>query len=166
MTLTLLLAMLLMAEPPSMKDKKDDKGGAPATDKDGRIIDYRQKIMEIYERDQDARAEAEQMFRNKPAGSVLSQTEQAQIAKLAKLSRENVAQMRKLMDKYGFPGFRKVGRDVTAMACMIVQNVDKDVGFQKKFLDEMKKASETGDADGTDVAMLTDRILVAEGKKQ
>lgn len=168
MTLILLAMLGYWTEPPSMKDgKKDDnKPSAPVYDAGERIDEYRQKVLELFEKDQDARKEGQAAFQSVKPGTPIGPAEQAALDKMTRASRAHIAELRKLMAKYGFPGYKKVGRDATAAAVMIVTNADKDTGFQKKFLDDMKKAADASDADRGDFAMLTDRVLIAEGKRQ
>jgi hypothetical protein len=168
MTLTLLLLLGCLGEPPSMKDgKKDDgKPGVGVYDPGERIQEYRERILALFEKDQDSRYEGQQAFQNVPPGTPIGPVERAALDKMARASKAHVAELRKLMAKHGFPGFKRVGRDAASAAVLIVTNADKDLAFQKKFLEEMKKAADANDADRGDCAMLVDRVLVAEGKRQ
>lgn len=164
----LLLHFLLLFEPPpSMMDGPGKKPSAPTKDDPSvRVEEYREKLLALLEKDQQVRLEAEAYFRNVKPGSLLSPADKLMLEKQARASRENIAELKKLMAKWGFPGYRKVGADATAAAINLVQHADKDVAFMKQFLAGLKKAEETRDARKSDVAELTDRVLMAEGKKQ
>ena len=78
----------------------------------------------------------------------------------------NTAWTKEVLDKHGWPGFSLVGREGAQAAWLLVQHADVDVGFQRWGLDQLTAAYEKGDATAADVAYLTDRVLVAEGKPQ
>jgi hypothetical protein len=48
----------------------------------------------------------------------------------------------------------------------LIQHADRDIKFQKKYLKLLKEAANNNQAHLQNVAYLTDRILVAEKKKQ
>jgi len=51
-------------------------------------------------------------------------------------------------------------------AWLLVQHADADPEFQAYCLELMKDAYESGEVRGQDLAYLTDRVLVNQGKKQ
>jgi cephalosporin-C deacetylase-like acetyl esterase len=71
-----------------------------------------------------------------------------------------------VIEKRGWPGKSLVGEDGAHAAWLLVQHADADLSFQTKCLDLLKDAVKAGEATGTDLAYLTDRVLAAEGKKQ
>jgi hypothetical protein len=82
------------------------------------------------------------------------------------VSEANAAWLKGVITEKGWPGIARVGRDGANAAWLIVQHADHDPAFQAQALALMQKASETGDADAADVALLTDRVLIAQGKPQ
>ncbi|OJJ14463.1 hypothetical protein BKI52_42535 [marine bacterium AO1-C] len=71
-----------------------------------------------------------------------------------------------VFDKYGFPGYDLVGKPGSQAFWLMVQHLDKYVDFQQKILKVMKAEVKRGNADGSNYAYLTDRVLVNTGKKQ
>src|SRR5262249_27591425 len=69
-------------------------------------------------------------------------------------------------DKHGWPTVTMVGKDGAHAAWLLVQHADRDRKFQRLCLDLMKNLLPAGEADRKDYAYLTDRVLLAEGKKQ
>ncbi len=166
MCVAFVLVMLALEPPKSMKDDSASKPSMPVKDDPSvRVQEYREKLMDLFERDQEVRREGEAFFRNTKPGTPIGPAERAVLDKQAKASRDHIAELKKLMAKWGFPGYRKVGGDATAAAINLTQHA-KDTGFMNNFLAGLKKAQETGDASKADVAELTDRVLIAEGKKQ
>lgn len=88
-----------------------------------------------------------------------------QTCKLAEVDRTNRARLKQIVDKHGWPGKSLVGSDGGHAAWLLVQHSDSDLAFQKRCLELMKAACK-GDVEPQDIAYLTDRVLVAEKKKQ
>ncbi len=65
----------------------------------------------------------------------------------------------------GWPGASLVGEDGADAAFLILQHSPSHE-FQKQMLPMLKEAARRGEADPQDVALLTDRLLVQEGKPQ
>jgi hypothetical protein len=59
-----------------------------------------------------------------------------------------------------------VGADGAHAAWLLAQHADRDRPFQKRCLGLLQKAVKAGEASGQDLAYLTDRVRVGEGKKQ
>ena len=68
--------------------------------------------------------------------------------------------------KYGFPGYNLVGSEGSNKFWSIVQHCDDDLAFQKKALVLMDKEVKRNNASASNSAMLRDRVLVSQGKKQ
>ena len=77
----------------------------------------------------------------------------------------HTARMREIVAEYGWPTASKVGEDGASSAWLLVQHADADPSFQRECL-ELMKAAAPGEVSAVDVAYLTDRVLVNEGKKQ
>jgi len=78
---------------------------------------------------------------------------------------ENTARMKEIVEEYGWPTKSLVGEDGARSAWLLVQHADADPTFQRRCL-ELMKTVEPGEVSPVDVAYLTDRVLVNEGKKQ
>jgi tetratricopeptide (TPR) repeat protein len=84
---------------------------------------------------------------------------------LERVDRENTAFMKKTLEKHGWPGRSLVGEDASRAAWLLVQHAP-DVEFQARCVDLLKEALKKNDANAQDLAYLTDRVLVRQGKKQ
>jgi hypothetical protein len=76
------------------------------------------------------------------------------------------ARMKEIVAANGWPGRKLVGEDGAKAAWLLVQHADRDRAFQKQCLALLEKAVRAGDANGKELAYLTDRVAVAEGRKQ
>ena len=85
---------------------------------------------------------------------------------MAKIDADNTAWMKTVLEKHGWPGFALVDRDGAQAAWLLVQHASADVVFQRRCLELIVAAHEKGDVSASDVAYLTDRVLVLEGKPQ
>jgi Family of unknown function (DUF6624) len=82
------------------------------------------------------------------------------------IDRKNTARMKEVIDKHGWPGKALVGDDGSHATWLLVQHADEDKPFQRRCLELMKESVKKGEASGRELAYLTDRVLVGEGKKQ
>ncbi len=85
---------------------------------------------------------------------------------MARIDADNTAWMKEVLEKHGWPGYSMVGREGAQAAWLLIQHADADPVFQRRCLELLTAAYEKGDAGATDVAYLTDRVLLAEGKAQ
>lgn len=84
-----------------------------------------------------------------------------------KIDKKNTKLLKKMIDQFGWPTIPMVGKKASFFAWLIVQHADHDVQFQKDVLKLIKKIySDKIEVDPKNIAFLTDRILVNEGKKQ
>lgn len=81
------------------------------------------------------------------------------------VDRDNQKRLKEIISKEGWPGKSLVGNDGANAAWIIAQHADSDVAFQKECL-ALMEAAPPDEVRKSDVAYLTDRVLVAEGKKQ
>jgi hypothetical protein len=144
--------MLFVALIPGFAHARPDEGESKTKRDDA----LRMELLRMVKEDQDARAEVIKM----PSG------DSPAARKMADIDRKNTARMKEVIDKHGWPGKSLVGDDGAHAAWLLVQHADKDREFQKRCLKLLEKAVKAGEATGMDLAYLTDRVLVAEGKKQ
>jgi hypothetical protein len=83
----------------------------------------------------------------------------------SEIDTENTQWLKQVVNKYGWPTYTMVGNDGGKAAWLLVQHADADPKFQRQCLDLMEKLGQDEVA-LSDVAYLTDRVLIAEGKKQ
>ncbi|WP_336206656.1 DUF6624 domain-containing protein [Nonomuraea sp. LPB2021202275-12-8] len=83
-----------------------------------------------------------------------------------RVEKANTDRMRQILDTRGWPGHAMVGEDGAHAAWALIQHADLDLDLQRRGLAMMRQAVDDGDADPGDLAYLTDRVLVAEGKPQ
>jgi hypothetical protein len=76
----------------------------------------------------------------------------------------NSARMREILDEFGWPGWSMVGEDEAEAAWVLIQHADLQPDLQKQGLALLEAAVAADDASPGDLAYLTDRVLVAEGK--
>jgi hypothetical protein len=74
--------------------------------------------------------------------------------------------MKEILAQVGWPTKTLVGERASTAAWLLVQHADLDPAFQKQCLPLLEKAVANGEGSAKDLAYLTDRILVADGKPQ
>lgn len=89
----------------------------------------------------------------------------AAMDEMKKIDAENTAWIKPLMKRHGWLGYSLVGADGATAAFLLVQHT-ADAEFRKSSLELLQKAFKAGEASGQQMAMLTDRVLVSEGKSQ
>lgn len=103
------------------------------------------------------------------SGNKLSDEKKAEFKKLAdavtKADEENTAWLKEVVAKHGWPSFSLVGKEGAFDAWLLVQHADADPKFQRQCLDLMTKLPKS-EVQKDNLALLTDRVLLAEGKKQ
>lgn len=87
------------------------------------------------------------------------------IENVNKIDSDNTAWLKGIVDKQGWPTISMVGSDGAQAAWLLVQHADAKPAFQRQCLDLMDKLPKT-EVHGRNLAYLTDRVLLAEGKKQ
>jgi len=111
------------------------------------------------------RAEADQVARRAVFGTDGSMDDAAR-ARMAAVDRENTAWLKQVLDSRGWPDSDLVGHDGAKAAWMLVQHADHDPAFQRAALARMQPAVDAGRAERSDFALLTDRVLLAQGQPQ
>jgi hypothetical protein len=133
--------------------ENDTKEARPKPKRDDTL---RQELLRMVQTDQAARKEVIKA----PSGNSPA------VRKMADIDRKNTARLKEIVDKHGWPGKSLVGEDGAHAAWLLVQHADKDRAFQKHCLKLLERAVKVGEASAVDHAYLTDRVLVAEKKKQ
>lgn len=87
-------------------------------------------------------------------------------AKLQSIQKHNLAEIKAIVAKHGFPTIAQVGTPGAWAAWDLVQHADSDRAFQKKALALAKPLLERREIPGEAYAYLVDRVRVAEGREQ
>lgn len=87
------------------------------------------------------------------------------LAAMGDVDGRNTARMKEIIDRFGFPTRTMVGREGAGAAWLLVQHADADPKFQRRCLDMMSKLP-PDEYSRSNLAYLTDRVRVAEGKPQ
>jgi hypothetical protein len=87
------------------------------------------------------------------------------LAEMMALDARHTARLKQIVDASGWPDSSLVGEKAAHAAWLLVQHADADPAFQRRCLDLMARLP-PGQVSAKDVAYLTDRVLLAEGKPQ
>jgi outer membrane protein assembly factor BamB len=80
------------------------------------------------------------------------------------IDKKILRRLEEIIKQYGWPGESLVGADGSLAAFLILQHADYE--YQKKYFPLVKEAERKREIDPSNVALLEDRILMREGKKQ
>jgi hypothetical protein len=78
----------------------------------------------------------------------------------------HTARLKEIVAEHGWPHAGRVGGEAAEAAFLLAQHADHDLAFQRRALDSLRRAYAQGEATGPQVALLTDRVRVAEGAPQ
>ena len=85
---------------------------------------------------------------------------------MKELDADNLRRLKHIIRQDGFPTARMVGYDGLQAAWLLVQHADSDPAFQAEMLTEIRRRVKSRELDLQNYALLTDRVLLAQGKKQ
>lgn len=88
-----------------------------------------------------------------------------EIKKGSEIDKKHRNRLAEIIDEYGWPGSTLVGHDGANAAWLIAQHADADVAFQKRCL-QLMEAAPKSEVELSNVAYLTDRVLVNEQQPQ
>lgn len=123
--------------------------------------EVRDELLALFESDQSARTLIDDAIRQHGPESL---EVKALWEKQSRADAKNLARLREIISKHGWPGRSLVGPDAAPVAFLILQHADHET--QVEYLPLVKKAVEAGEFDRRQFAMLQDRILVAQDKPQ
>lgn len=89
-----------------------------------------------------------------------------EIKQMWKIDAENLPRIKTILKKHGFPSVKQVGKDGADAAFLLVQHADNDPAFQARVLRLMQPLLARHEINAADVALLTDRVLVAQNLPQ
>lgn len=124
-------------------------------------IQLRVELEEVYKSDQNIRnlfAEAEKKY-SKDSKEIKALTKEWKM-----IDSINIIKVTSLLDKYGWMGSYDIGNEANTALWLVIQH--SDLNTQKKYLPKVRRAVKENKAQASHLALLEDRILVREGKKQ
>lgn len=131
--------------------------------------ELRDELLRRAQLDQQARRALTPLFEKAESGMVrlsdLDVEGQAVIDRLADVDQDNTSWLKNLVERRGWPSRSLVGDDGAAAAWLLAQHADHDPTWQRRCLDLMC-ALPPIEVRRQDVALLTDRVLLAEGESQ
>lgn len=111
-----------------------------------------------------ARASADEKARD--AVIAAGTPDKALAQRLMAVDADNRSWLKGVVEKQGFPTLEAVGRQGVSNAWLLVQHADSDPAFQTSVLKVLQSRMASSGVRKADVAMLTDRVLRAQGKPQ
>lgn len=84
--------------------------------------------------------------------------------KQGEIDRRNMKRLEEIIQEHGWPGKSLVGEEAAGAAFLILQHAEPEV--LAKYFPLLKEAAAKGEADPQDAAMMEDRNLMYQGKKQ
>jgi hypothetical protein len=161
--LLLMAAGLAAAETPA-------KGGPPTKPAGPKARDeaLRQELLRRMKADQDARKPLALLLPGPkiPDGKALKERAPDAFKRVREVDRENTERMKEILARHGWPGKSLVGADGAQAAWLLSQHADHDRPFQRRCLALLRAAVKRGEATGAQLAYLTDRLRVADKRKQ
>ncbi len=124
--------------------------------------ELRYELLHRRERDQALRMRA-----SKSTGGNEAQSDPHTLRdELCSEDRDNTGWLRTVVRERGWPGRSMVGDDAARAAWLLAQHADQDPEFQRECLGLLERGVKLGEAEAADLAYLTDRVLLAEGRPQ
>jgi hypothetical protein len=111
------------------------------------------------------RAWQDQAVRDEMIKGGMNHPDKATEARMAVIDSDNMARMKEVVKRYGWPGPGLVGRDGADAAFLLVQHAPA-LAFQKAMLRPVRRAYREGELSAWNYALLLDRVLAREGKPQ
>ncbi|OPC03517.1 hypothetical protein BAS09_07455 [Elizabethkingia ursingii] len=124
--------------------------------------DVRLKLLDVQSKDQSIRFIYQELKEKYPYDNDLVKSA---AKKMKKIDLESADAVAKIIDKYGWLGKDKIGKEANETLFLGIQHID-DLVVQSKYLPVVRDAVRKGDAEPWHLAFLTDRILMNQGKKQ
>ena len=127
---------------------------------DVRMPELRAEIARMVAADQEVQQE---MLRRSSSGNELGPMD---FRRRDSVLAVNTTRLRAILDANGWPGNSLVGAEGSHGVWLLLQHADEDVALQRSALVLLEKAVNAREASGSDLAYLTDRVRLAEGKLQ
>jgi hypothetical protein len=137
------------------------KASAPIAD-----ASLRDELLRRRDVDQAARESLRRMVPPGARRDELSQEALATVEAMQAVDADNTAWLKTLVRARGWPGQSMVGAAAADAAWLMAQHADRDPEFQRECLGLLEAAVRQGEASPRNLAYLTDRVLVHEGRTQ
>ena len=85
---------------------------------------------------------------------------------MARIDVANTDRLREIVDEHGWPGRSLVGEEGAEHAWLVAQHATMQLDFQRRVLERLTAAVAWGEATPRQLAYLTDRVRMLEGKEQ
>lgn len=128
---------------------------------DPRFAAVRVELLEIHKLDQEARAKIHELDK---AGIPFSPERAALFREMRAADAVNVPKVTAMLDQHGWLGPDEIGTEANKTLFLVIQHAP--FATQKKYLPMMREAVKAGKARGSSLAMLEDRVALAEGRPQ
>lgn len=112
-----------------------------------------------------ARADTDQKVRDAVLAAPKDQRA-ALMKRVGEVDGDNLAWLKQEVAAHGFPTVAQVGEQGLSAAFLLVQHADRDPAFQRASLAALSTPARRQGISGQQFAMLTDRVLVHDGKPQ
>jgi hypothetical protein len=119
------------------------------------LPELREQILAMERENQAARKQQIEAGDSSEAKDRVRQIDQRHLSKLKTLAAER-----------GFPNAAEIGKDGIDAFWLLVQHADADHAFQEEMLRVVTPRAKSDEIDGSKFALMTDRVLVAQGKPQ
>jgi hypothetical protein len=128
--------------------------------------ELKSELLKMADEDQKYRTvmETEMIKMSKDGSSRPSDEFIAAVRKQDEIDNRNIIRLEQIILNHGWPGKSLVGDEAANAAFLILQHTN--AARQEKYLPLLKKAARKGEARPADAAMLEDRVLIGQGKKQ
>jgi len=111
-------------------------------------------------------AAQDQRIRKPPKGRMVRRLDRKTATEHRRIDAENTERLRRILAEHGWPGRSLVGDQGSHDAWLIAQHADHDPAFQREALDLLTDAVARDEARPRELAYLTDRVRVNEGRPQ
>jgi hypothetical protein len=154
----LLFGLLLTASPAQSQDanRPDSSGGVS-------LPEVRAELLKMVEKDQAIRDTLQAAFQ-KYEGEVPDSIMFGLAMDMNSVDGKNAERIEEMFEDHGFPSAEMVGKQGVDAAFLLLQHAP--LKLQEAYYDDVKTAYESGNLDGQEYALLTDRIRVRRGEKQ
>jgi hypothetical protein len=164
--------LLLMASGLTAAPETPAKAGPPAPSKADRQRPrdeaLRQELLRRMRADQDARRPLALLLPGPktPDGKAVQARAPDAFKRVRDVDRDNTERMKDILGRHGWPGKSLVGAGGAQAAWLLAQHADHDRRFQRRCLVLLREAVKKGEATGAQLAYLTDRLRVADKRRQ
>jgi regulator of replication initiation timing len=136
------------------------------TDNSAELKALQHKLLRMGKEDQKYRMELQSLVEKMsgPEAQKVTPRFKAILKKQDAIDHKNILQLEAIIKQYGWLNRSLVGQEASGAAFLIIQHAA--LSYQKRYFQLIQEAAAKNEAQPSDAAMLEDRILTHEGKKQ